>query len=324
MNRRKLLQGVIALPAMGLLSSCRGKEAPAKGTLKVYLHGPFGVVIQAKNQNRITAFVPTDPQKQHEFYFEIPDDPTGGESQGKRFSFELRDKGLEISGRQPYIDRGFNDFRLPHIGDWEPTPEKYFVSIDLPAPDVITFIGQAEGVQFKDGRTGMMPLYHVLEYRMRDIDSVRINSKELGEQRPLSCRELAQEYRNHGGSSLHKQTMPSERPWIEEELSQCSDDVGAFFLGVGLPEKSLDKERLSHAVTFFNEVLLPSFPKAAGRERLELQKILGYGQPCTGTNANADMRDLPPAAYTEVEMPPRLLRVAAVDDCKGGGLIGGP
>lgn len=323
MNRRRLLQSMIALPAMGVLNSCRGTEPAAKGTFKVFLHGPFGLVVQTNNRNRITAFVPLDPQKRHEFRVRTPMNLVADETQGKRFSFELGDKGLEVSGRSPYIDRGFNDFILRHIGEWEPTPDKYFVMIDLPAPDVITFMSPAEGVLFKDGRTGMMPLDHVLEYRMRSTNEVRFQSKELGEQSALSCNELVQEFQKHWEAPRHKRNAPSQRPSIEEELSRCSnDDVSAFFFGVGLQDNYVDAEAEAHAVIFFNQALLPSFHNAAGKERLELQKILGYGPPCQSPSAESvDSPQLIPAAYGNSARG--LYRtVSSIDDCKAGGLIG--
>jgi hypothetical protein len=324
MNRRRLLQGLAALPLAGALSGC--KERPATGTLKVILHGPFGVIVVKNGKDyRINAFVPSTPpdmQLKHELRFRTPmKPPLGSESDGKRYTFELGKKGLQIADdRPPYLDHSFDDVNLGNIGDWKPERDKYFVFLDLPVPDVITFIPPAEGVLFTSGRTGTMPIEHILQYQMRDSGDVR-----LGDQPPLSCSDLVNEFQKHWNSSddHRDQAPPSQRPYMKAEFSRCSNaDVAAYFIGVGLPDKTPDETLKDHAIHFFNDVLLKSFPATPRRAKLELRDILGYGPPCEAPPGAKNLPEVAPTVYRDWMPEPHLRRVAAVEDCKIGGVSG--
>lgn len=332
MNRRRLLHAMAALPFAGAFAGCKASPPgteKAEGTLKLILHGPFGVVILRRGDRyRVNAFVPRDPEKLHEFRFRTPTYLVGSEAQGKSYRFELQNEGLELSSRPPYIDTGFDDFNLQHIGEWEPQPEKYFVFLDLPAPDLITFMPPAEGVLLKDGKIARMPLDHVLEYRTREPKEVRLESREVGRQGPLSCAELMQEYRKHWEQSpMHRQQQPSQRKSIEDEMARCDNyPVTWLYFGVGLPEgKYSDPAEDSHGVRFFNQVLLPSFPhafpNADARERFELQKILGYNQFCPPCTPNYKP-SASPTGFRPADYQPHLQMVSSADDCKIGGIIG--
>lgn len=323
MNRRKVLQGLATLP-LATMAGCKERPAsPAKGTLKVILHGPFAVVVVRKgSEYRINAFVPSTPadvKLKHEFRFRTPAGRAIDENQGKRFKYELGAKGLEISNdRRPYFDHGFDDFNLGNIGEWRPDPEKYFVFLDLPVPEVITYIPPAEGVLLKSGRTATLPIEHVLEYRMGDSSEVK-----LGDQAPLSCSDLINEFHRHWGSTEeHRdQAPPSQRPYMDKEFGRCSNsDIAAYFLGVGLPDKTSDPDLEAHAVTFFNDVLLKSFPRTPRQESLQLARILGYGPPCESPPGAKNLPSLSEVVYRDWMPGPRLQLVSAAEDCKLGGL----
>lgn len=322
MNRRRVLQGLAALPLAGTLAGC--KEQPAKGTLKIVLHGPFAViVVRNGSEYRINAFVPSvpaDAKFKHELRFRTPAGPAVSEGQGKRFKYELGAKGLEISNdRRPYFDHGFDDFNLGNIGEFKPEPEKYFVFLDLPVPEVITYIPPAEGVLLKSGRTATLPIEHVLEYRMRDSSDVR-----LGDQAPMSCSDLVNEFQTHWHSKEHRdQASPSQRPYMEKDFGRCSNsDVAAYFVGVGLPDKTSDPDLEAHAISFFNDVLLKSFPRTPRVENLQLARILGYGPPCDSPPGAKNLPSLSPAVYRDWMPEPRLQLVSAAEDCKLGGVSG--
>ena len=211
MNRRDLLQAMLAVPVVGALGGCRHQHndhrpnPPARGgTLKVILLGPFALVVDTKNHNRIKAFAPFDGDGKHEFRFGDPHhDPVSGEGDpGKRnrYDFTLLDDNLEISERPPHIDAGFADFTL-HTGDWKPSLNEYFVAVDLPAPDRVTFTPPAIPVLmpgFKpepESRLAMMPTNHVLEYSVHEVDDkVILHSPQLGDTKPLSCLDLLGRY----------------------------------------------------------------------------------------------------------------------------------
>lgn len=315
MKRRTLLQSMIALPVAGALSGCKHHDG-SKGILRVILQGPFGVVtVRRGDDYRINAFVPLDknfdPNMQHQFRFGTPTSPAvGSEGEGKRFHLELGEKGLELGGWPPYRDHGFDDFNLRSIGDWRPEPDKYFIYLDLPAPDVITYIPPTLEVEFtKRPLTGSMPVQQILEYRVSDMDDVHLHSdtKELDDKRPVSISNLLQEYRKHWETPEHKQHEDeeqqyqermsphsgapySQRTFIEENLQQSlKSNISTFFFAVGLSEKYPVPQLDSHGVRFFNESLLPAFINRynSGYDDLErrleffkLKNILGYGRGC--------------------------------------------
>src|SRR5215467_6868914 len=105
MNRRNLLKGAVTIPIASALSSCKGESyKPSKGTLKVILYGPFGVVLQSGKDYRITAYVPSDPAHEHELRFRGPSELHGSETKtGKSpsYYFELLRDGLAIDRGSP-------------------------------------------------------------------------------------------------------------------------------------------------------------------------------------------------------------------------------
>jgi len=97
MNRRNLLKGAVAIPVATALNACSREREPsgppkgAQGTLKVILNGPFGVVLFSNKDFRITAYVPSDPEGEHELRFRGPAEVAGRETKkGKSPYYQSR------------------------------------------------------------------------------------------------------------------------------------------------------------------------------------------------------------------------------------------
>src|SRR6476661_5058984 len=65
MKRRHLLQAMLTVPVASAIGGCRHEHRdhprplPARGgTLRVMLQGPFALVLDTTNKNKITAYVP--------------------------------------------------------------------------------------------------------------------------------------------------------------------------------------------------------------------------------------------------------------------------
>lgn len=314
MNRRSLLKGVVALPIASSIAACRREPESSKGTLRVILNGPFGVVIDRDNDYRITAYVPTDPNHEHELRFRGPGELAGNESKdGKSpsYHYQLLSDGLVVHRGSPRVDAGFYDFDFPHIGDWKLPPE-YFVAIDLPTPDVITFIPPAQPVVF-GGSPTLQPLNFLIEYRMSDPDDVQIKFGDKPPQHPLRCSELLKQYRDTPNPRGNQKR--SQHKNIEEMLESCSPSDRCLLFGVGFnPEKGEPGDPQDHGINFFNNVLLPSlFPALKQR----LQKIGTCGQ----SEATSSPM-LMPAVFRYPVASPRLLQVTSIADCDAGGALG--
>src|SRR5437016_4437559 len=270
MNRRDVVKALLTLPATAVLGGCKERsennpsptppEPPASGSiLRVVLHGPFAVVLQTA-QNRVRAFIPFDTRREHEFWFPTPKSYVGASKQS--YQFALSEAGLETNRRTPYVDHGFDDFNF-RLGKWEPDQKLYFVSIDLPAPDVITYIPPSEAVIF-GGQPASMPIDHILEYRVNDSRKIRISSPQLGEKPAVPLTELHDQYRKHwSDKKKDMRASDSQRGHTDEEFKRWSAyDVSTYFFGVGLPEgkyQEQDPYLKTHAIEFFNTQLRGSF-----------------------------------------------------------------
>ena len=336
MNRRHLLQAMFTVPVIGALGGCRrdyhGHHAfPSSrgGTLLVILQGPFALVLDTKNHYRIKAFVPFDDDGKHEFRFGDPHNSAalgeGEPGNRHRYQFTLPENNLEISEQPRHIDAGFYDFKL-HTGEWAPSPSEYFVALDLPAPDIITFYPPATPVEMAGSRLAMMPTNHVLEYRVREFDEihkVRMRSPQLGDNKALSCSDLLAQYQEHWHEMEKAHLTSRQRKYMEAELNGCANSqVSAFFLGVGLPYRSpsFDTDAPTHALEFFNHKLLASFPNAPDRLSKQLLKV--DVKPCEPVGNSSHLPRLLPAAQRHPMPQPRLVPVSSADDCRAGGIIG--
>jgi len=214
-------------------------------TFKVSLNGPFVIELHKHPSNphqirTLSAFVPADPMlmgKRHQFFL---DGELKGEDDGKQhFEFELVSTkkndadfyGVDPCMRPRFIDPAFDEFRLHTPCDHK----SFFVKLELPCPDRITFSRGPAPVIFEvDEHLGYMPLNHVLEY------------------------EVAHPNKGIGIRSCQTGT---------KMIGQKDD---SFFFEVGL-RKGTDPDN-QHALHFYNEVLLSCFPDGKNKR---LEAILG-------------------------------------------------
>ncbi|HEY2914937.1 MAG TPA: hypothetical protein VGK21_16345, partial [Candidatus Angelobacter sp.] len=273
MKRRHLLQAMLTVPVVSALGGCRHEHrdkhfplVPARGgTLRVMLQGPFALVLDTTKKNKITAYVPFTDDQTHEFRFLDPSKRRSSESEaGKRnhYEFTLPKDYLEISDRLPSIDSGFQDVTL-NVTGWQAHPEDYFVSIELPAPDYISYVPPAIPVVMQDTeepRLAMTPTNHVLEYRIREFEDwqkIVLHSPQLKDRKPLPCQDLHSGFQEHWNQMEKEGKRDQQRVHMERALKRYSETPCAtFFLGVGLsPEVDNDMKK-EHALSFFNTKLL--------------------------------------------------------------------
>jgi len=344
MNRRQLLKAMLSVPIAGALGGCRHEHKdhtsfpPSRGgTLQVILQGPFAVVIDTRNHYRIKAFVPYSDNKDHEFHYAAPidrdknvfhekDKDEKDSKKFKQYQFTLEEHNLETSDRMPYIDAGFADFTL-HVNGWKPNPSNYFVALDLPAPDFITY-RTSDPLQLGRDSTGKVVVLrtsHVLQYRVRDFDDLKkvtVSSPQLSEKHPLSCGEAFTWAQKQATVSTQEQGTAGENARKRMERMQaefrCSNNtVSALFFGVGLPDSAHDtKPLIDHALQFYNKNLLGAFLNGPDLEQHRLQDA--NVQVCaTGPGGNPMFV----AAAQRYSMPqPRLVPVTALTDCRASGL----
>jgi hypothetical protein len=324
MNRRKVLQGLAALPFITTLAGCHpdgdkgGKEkqnGPKTGgmrTLRVILQGPFAVVQQKDRNYRIKAYVPYDEGGMHEFRFPSP---LVTEKKHKFYHFNLEEESLELSGRPPYIDRGFDGFN-PEICEWR-TPSDTFVLLDLPAPNVISYFPPTMQVLFESGQFTTLPRNHILEYRVKEGCKVHLQSKQVGDCTPLTCDDLYQQLMRERKDRDAPEATGPQHPSMAQALTRCSEsDVCTFFLGVGLHPRQgyqIPQADRDHALNFFNEKLLPSLygvniPKGARIAKLD-------ASPCSPSSKATRLPVLTPAVQRLPFPGARLVPAASTENC---------
>ncbi|MBZ5489590.1 MAG: hypothetical protein LAO76_01500 [Acidobacteriia bacterium] len=349
MNRRRLIKAMLSVPVAGALG-CRHEHSnhpffPSSrgGTLKVILQGPFAVVIDTKNHYRIKAFVPYSDSNEHEFRYPNRSDhgnknifPESVNGTRNQYQFTLDENNLEVSERMPHIDAGFADFTL-QVSGWQPRPNDYFVSLDLPAPDLISFRIPAEPALLAGDTLTLMPTSHVLQYRVRDFDDlkkVKVHSSQLGERHPFSCADMftwTQEQikgsdQGQGSVSREADGKPADREQKERIMEhikaefQCSNDpISELFFGVGLPypQRDGDPHVPAHGLDFFNNKLLGAF---SGNARdLEKHRLLQVDVKACGTGAGGNSMFI--SAVQRYSMPqPRLVPVTSLTDCRAGAI----
>ncbi|PYP92764.1 MAG: hypothetical protein DMG65_02955 [Candidatus Angelobacter sp. Gp1-AA117] len=249
----------------------------------------------------------------HEFYLNSMYKPIDtGQDPSHTYSFQLSSKGLEENrARRPYTDQCFRDFtRTTDV--WK--KEKYFVTLDLPAPDVISFIPPTVPVTFKlNHRSAMMPLNHVLRYRVQEAATIEMTREGGTPLKPVRDSEFAQEFSRwckdpkYGGRSGHcPQMQEHSSDWFEENAITFYIAVGTSAYG-----QTSSANAKYHAENFYNNVLLRSFPKA--QRELELE---------VGTNKSFDNREgqIVPAVWRPDTIPPRLVLTASTIGCEVGGI----
>jgi len=139
MQRRDFFRGALALPTLAALPGWAAPLCRASGTcpsvskpFHFILQGPFGLKLQnPPNVTGITAFMPIDPSKRHQFAM-------GGQPQtaSKEFNFELHQVKPPSSLPQLCIDKAFSSFCAEHT-TWAPAGKRRLLTIDLPVPNSI-------------------------------------------------------------------------------------------------------------------------------------------------------------------------------------------
>lgn len=243
MHRRDLLKALTTVPLAAALAGCERERPKESHILEVHLDGAFAVVIQENKANSILAFSPRPKMgdEPHQFYFNgypKPEDPK--KSYHFNLSAETRNRDSKVE-----ISPGLNDFSFKtenwRVGD-------SLLSIELPAPDRITFSGHRSPVRFlSDHRLAFMPTNHILEYDLKN--------KNLPK---LECSE----------SSLKCERSPDSFPGVTR-----------FFFEIG-PQRSLNPiQSREHAIGFFNYILQQSFPDLAEKYQLDPKYVRGMEYP---------------------------------------------
>ncbi len=278
MNRRNLLKTLAAVPLVSALGACKDNDDDDKRR-----QGSAGHRLQILLDGSFAVVIQHEkpnsvlafsPRDKDEPHQFYFNDPDNAQAATKDYNFELLPEGLKHSDR-PEIASGFSDFHAS-VKQWKLTEN--FVAIKLPIPARITFAGHRERVVFKSNKPGWMPTNHILEYDVIDPDRIKVTCKELGK----AC---------------------SASPDSPEGLTR-------FFFEVGPPYGA----PANHAVNFFNDMLIASFPELVANYSLSQIMDKRDGSPArTARLVSAAMRDDTP--------PARLLNASYTLDCKVGGLL---
>lgn len=244
MHRRDVLKALATLPLATALVGCKHKEDKENlNILEVHLDGAFAVVIQENKANSILAFSPRPKvgDEPHQFYFNgypKPEDPQ--KSYHFKLSAETRDRDSKVE-----ISPGLKDFSF-RTANWRVGDS--LLSIELPAPDRITFSGHRSPVRFlSDHRLAFMPTNHILEYDLKNKTVPKLECSEPS----LKC----------------------------ESSGDSFPGVTRFFFEIG-PQRSLDViQSRQHAIGFFNYILQQSFLDLAENYQLDPKYVRGMGYP---------------------------------------------
>lgn len=301
MNRRDILKGLGALP---FAAAIRGYSQDQHSTsesregiqsVQVLLEGAFTLVFESKPK-RLIAFIPQDKTGRlgHKVYFNDPVNPLG---KGP-FRFMLEQEGLR-SYEQSYVNPGFKDIEA-HTDVWNRGPE--LITLELPFPDSVNFSGRPLNIRFQDKRQGMMPTSYILGYYTKPGGKARLSCPELGRECTSSPHCPPGTTRYFFGASPDMGHMGHDDKKHEKRDEPCEKEV-------------------RHAIDFFNEVILPQFPKL--QKRLALSYI-EKGPLCGDEHEKrsaiglerTDGAMLRSAVFSPEINEPRLLRVADVIDCQ--------
>jgi hypothetical protein len=286
MRRRELLKALAAVPFATAMGGCDEKHDDEKkqdekhsSTVEVHLYGAIALVMQRNKGNSLLAFSPKPPSgEEHQFYLNDSRKPEGG---GKSLTFKLSPEGLEREKKTPEINPGLNDFFFQtekwRVGD-------ALLTIELPPPDKITFIGPRSSVAFKadKSRVVWMPTNHVLKYELH------------GAAARLECSDR----------SVNCAPSPDSYPGVTR-----------FFFEIG-PARTLNyAQSHDHAIRFFNYILKQCFPDLAQKYSLDENP---YGRQ----QALAAPR-LAPAVFQYGRPFARLQPASYITDCEyAGPLVG--
>lgn len=286
-------------------------------TLKVVLNGPYVIVWTQSRPDMITVFSPRDSQGLHRFYSNKLT-----EYVDQNVHLKLAAEGLKPAAKlsiDPYFPHDFvvktDVWQLPRKG------EDYLVTIELPLPEKITFISPLHPVTFEDGTQSYQATNFVLEYQVTDLGNIRATHGS-NSMSPLSSSDFQKKYNDLCEDPKIGKKYYEGCANLRNLLEQCAGaKTAVFFFGVGIPPEELFKHpdyadfAEAHAVDFFNNVILQSFPKWTGK-RLAPKGAFAPRSPSGSTGM------LMEASFRPAAPPPlRLLPVTAVIDCKAGNLI---
>jgi hypothetical protein len=336
MNRREILKSIFTLSALSAMGGCRHdfrkdprRPIPSGPKLAIILQGPFAVVLRKNGEHGVVAFVPKpDPgDMQHEFRFLSPLSNALMTGCGS-YRFFLPHHGLETLDREPDISHGFDNVRVT-VDEWTPRPDDYFVTLELPSPERITYVPPLYPALFESGtsapgRLGSAPLNHILEYTVRSADGVRLRQNPSGncerqEHPPVSVEDILQRY------GKYHQEMPespdasfSQRPYIAKLLAQYSF---VYFIGVGVPPTQASspfstRNRINHGIGFFNEKLLPAIYQLQPiPPDAKLKKIGKDVLQCNTGQSEMSMPAIRPAIWQYSMPQPHLRYISSTENC---------
>ena len=298
---------------------------PSPDTFAVLLNGPIVLVQTPDKPNVITAFSPRDPDDLHAFF---PNRLQDGMPQTKKdgtpqaIHITLLPDGLKPasdSAIDSVIDPYYPKELFVHTPTWKRPSDDYFVTIELPVPEKITFAPPLNPVTFADGTQSFMATNFVLEYRVADYSKIHAVSHGSNDFNPISSAALQEQYATLcNGTDVRKRYYQSCIE-IRNLLEQCAGaKTKVFFFGVGIPmEEALKKapEYLeAHAVDFFNKMILQSFP---GWKGPTLAPKGAFAPKYSGSSTAMLME----TSFRPAAPRPRLRLVTAVIDCKAGNVI---
>ena len=233
MKKVHSLFAMLILLGISTLSACRHHPeghhpaTPQTAGLKILINGPVAIVLKKSDPSKIIVFTPRDDM--HEIYI---NDVATSQDRTKNYHFKLLPDGLKTASVAPRIDQYLADFTA-ETDVWK--SEDYFVTIELPAPDTITFAPPLKWVNFENGGGGYMSTNYILEYRVTDPGKIRVVSPELSTTRPIFSAELQKQYADFcsspAGSGFHDSCI--------EMRNLLANNAGAntrvFFFGIGVP-----------------------------------------------------------------------------------------
>jgi len=343
MNRREILKSIFTLSAVSAMGGCRhdfhkGTYKPSSGPkLAIILQGPFAVIMRKSGERGVVAFVPkVDPgDLQHEFRFLSPQSTARMTGCGS-YRFSLPHHGFETSDREPDISRGFDNVRVT-VDEWTPRPDEYFVTLELPSPERITYVPPLYPALFGSendaGRLGSAPLNHILEYTVRSADKVRLRQDpssncERQEHPPVSIKDILQKYEEYyqNAPDQSPDATFSQRPYIAKLLAQYSL---VYFVGVGLnplphplapPEM---QKRINHGIGFFNTKLLPAvYQNQTVPPDAQLKKIGKDVLQCGTGQLETSSPAIRPAVWQYSMPQPHLRYVSSTENCTSPVVLG--
>jgi hypothetical protein len=320
------LSALLVISIVIILIICLRRPSPQ--TFKVLLNGPIVIVRTPDKPNVITAFSPRDPDGLHAFF---PNRLLDGIPQTKDGTTQAVHITLLPDGLKPASDWSIDPYYPKELfvdtQTWkrpsaEDTTKDYFVTIELPLPEKITFAPPLNPVTFADGTHSFMATNFVLEYKVTDYSKIHAISHGLNNLSPISSAALEEQYATLCSKPDVRQRYYQSCIEIRNLLEQCAGArTAVFFFGVGIPVEETLKQPSryleAHAVDFFNKVILQSFPEWKGPTLAPK----GAFAPQYSGDSTAMLME---TSFRPGAPRPRLLPVnafTAVIDCKAGNVI---